>query len=84
MDWIQNIPSEFFSWWWAAWLAIGFGVPEALALARKKTGDTLSEHVWRVAGIKGFKIKRFVKWRRLALLTLLAWLAGHFLGGGYF
>jgi hypothetical protein len=48
----------------------------------KQPGDTLSEHVWDWASIKG----KGGGWRlrRVGLLMFLAWLVAHFLTGGEF
>lgn len=66
---------------WLIWLVM-FGVIEWAALANKKAGDTLSEHVWRWFSIgwvgKGWRLRRF------SLLAFLAWLVAHFLTGGRF
>ncbi len=35
------------SWYWAAWLIVAFGVPEALALITKHYEWTLSDTIWR-------------------------------------
>lgn len=66
---------------WLIWLAM-FGAIEGAALANKRTGDTLSEHVW-----EWFSMKEKAKgWRarRFSLLAFLAWLVAHFLTGGQF
>lgn len=61
---------------WVIWLAM-FGAIEGSALLNKKRGDTLTEHVRKWAAVgnkpKGWRLRRFT------LLTLLAWMAGHFL-----
>ena len=70
-------------WWtigWLAWLA-AFAAIEGPAVFNKTPGDTLSEHVWQWFAIKT-KPKGY-KQRRLALLLFLAWLATHFLSGGW-
>jgi hypothetical protein len=66
---------------WLVWL-LQFAVIEGFALANKQPGDTLSEHVWAWASIKG----KAAGWRlrRLGLLVVLAWLVAHFLTGGEF
>ena len=65
---------------WVLWLAT-FVVIEGFALANKKRGDTLSEHVWKWFSIKG-KSKGF-KFRRVVLLVLMTWLTVHFVTGGF-
>lgn len=66
---------------WLIWLGM-FGVVEGAALANKKPGDTLSEHVWKWFSIQdkggGWRLRRF------GLLSFLAWLVAHFLTGGKF
>lgn len=65
-----------FSALWLIWLAL-FGAIEGAAIADKRPGDTLTEHVRRWASIdrksRGWRIRRF------ALLAFLAWLIAHFL-----
>lgn len=65
---------------WLIWLAL-FGAIEGAAIANKKPGDTLSEHVWRWFSIsdkgKGWRA------RRVTLLAFLVWLIAHFLTGGW-
>lgn len=65
---------------WIAWFGF-FLVIEGLALKDRRTGDTLSEHIWRWASIK----TKGPGWRarRCMLLAFLAWLVAHFLTGGW-
>lgn len=77
---------DIFSWLWLGWIA-AFGVIEGLALARKKEGGTLSEHVWKWFGIgeagEGRPEPTTWVWiRRVTLGGFLAWLSIHFLTGG--
>lgn len=65
-----------YTWGWIAWL-LAFAVLEGAALARRKPGDTLSEHVWAWFCIKGGG--RFALARRVTLAAFLGWLAWHFL-----
>jgi hypothetical protein len=71
------------SGWTVAWMFwIGFFfVIEGPAIANKQPGDTLSEHVWKWFAIRD----KSPQWRvrRLALLSGIAWLATHFLSGGW-
>lgn len=69
-----------YTWLWIGWI-VAFLVIEGLALTNKEPGDTLSEHVWKWAAVRGQG--RAVKLRRFILLTLLAWLIVHFLTGGW-
>jgi len=62
------------TWIWIAWGGI-FAVTEGIALRNKKTGDTLSEHVWKWFKVKE-QPKRFTA-GRFALLAGLVWLTGH-------
>lgn len=67
--------------WTIAWLAwgAGFVVIEALAIARKAPGDTLSEHLrdWFATRNK----PRHWRLRRLALAVFFVWFIAHlFLG----
>lgn len=70
-------------WWtvgWLVWIGMFFAI-EVPAIRNKTVGDTLSEHVWKWFGIKD-KPSGY-KWRRLSLVTFLAWLVIHFLTGGW-
>ena len=58
---------------WALWVAF-FAVLEGIALARRAPGDTLSEHVWRLFGIRPV-------W--FAALGAFVWLGLHFFGFGF-
>jgi len=72
---------DLFTIGWIVWLLM-FGAIEGAALANKRKGDTLSEHVWQYFSIKhkgkGWRLRRF------SLLAFLAWLVVHFLTGGAF
>ena len=60
-----------FTWAWGLWIGL-FLVIEGLALANRRKGDTLSEHVWWARGRAKWPV-------RLGIGGLLAWLAYHFL-----
>lgn len=68
-------------WAWPAWIAVTslwFLAMELPALASKREGDTLSEHVWawlRVASPK--RSTPLTLAGRGALVAFLLWLAGH-------
>lgn len=66
-----------FSWAWVGWLGL-FAVIEGAALFNKKSGDTLSENVWR-----WFRVKAPSSTTRTIRMTLLGaflgWLTIHFL-----
>jgi hypothetical protein len=66
---------------WVLWIA-AFGALEGPALLNQTKGDTLSEHVWTWFAVTD--TSHATRWRRLALLTFLAWLVVHLLGGGRF
>lgn len=64
---------------WLLWGAM-FVAIEWPAIANKRKGGTLSEHVWRWGSVKDKG-----KWwriRRLVLIVFLVWLTLHFLTGG--
>lgn len=72
----------------AAWLVWGlaFLVIEGFALARKKRGDTLSEHVWSWFQLRGRKDGKR-PWQiivRILFMAFWCWLTVHFLFGGSF
>lgn len=69
------------TWFWLLWLG-SLVVAEVVAALNTTQGDSLSEHVWSWASMKGKgKLWRV---RRLALLGTLTWLAAHLLTGGEF
>lgn len=65
---------------WVGWL-VTFPVIEGLAIYDKRTGDTLSEHMWDWASIK--RKKRWWRARRMALILFAIWLAIHMATGGF-
>ncbi len=66
---------------WLGWIA-AFFVIEGTALARHRPQDTLSDHVWAWFDIPQHPAPAGnVRFRRIALVGFLAWLAGHFLTG---
>jgi len=69
-----------FTYWWAI-LGAAFLVLEGVAIRNDKRGDTLSEHVWKFLGVKGYKIPSFPWLRRGALAGLFVWLIPHFFLG---
>ena len=82
-DWI---PDAAFTWYWALWIVVGFGIPEVVAIVRKQRGDTFSEKTWRWFSLHGSK-GNLTKWgavRRFAFLSFWAWLTMHFITGGSF
>lgn len=77
----QAVPEAY----WVAWLLLGFGIPEVIALFTKKEGDTLSENVrkWFATDEAGRQATtQLGKVRRITLVTGLAWLVLHWLNTG--
>mgnify|MGYP003296186850 CR=1 FL=1 len=70
---------------WLLWIA-WFFLEEGIGLFRKESGSTLSEHVWAWFSISARSEvpSTWVRIRRIALLSFLAWLTVHFLTGGTF
>lgn len=75
-----------FTAYWAGWLVLGFGIPEALAIhLDKKKKDrakrTLSSNTRWATGydsITGQQVDvRFGRLRRLAFIVFMAWFADH-------
>ena len=66
-----------YTWLWAIW-GLFFVAIEGAALMNKEHGDTLSEHVWKFIGKKGYSLPSGYKWRRGALGVFLLWLVAHF------
>ncbi len=74
---------DIFTHAWLIWLAF-FALVEGIALANKKQGDTLSEHVWRwFAVLRKGQPDGWTRFRRFALLSFVTWLAAHFITGGW-
>ena len=70
-----------YTWAWVLWL-LAFGVIEWKAINNKSSGDTLSEHVWKLIGTKADK-KSAAHWTfRAGLVAFLAWLIPHFFTAG--
>ena len=70
---------DVYAWIWAVLLTAG-GVIELRALQRDKSGDTLSESVWRWFSVK--EKGPYWRLRRSVLLLGLVWLLVHFMSGG--
>lgn len=60
---------------WLIWIAQFFAI-EGAAIFNKKSGDTLSEHMWKWFSIRD-KSKGW-KARRASMFFFLAWLCAHF------
>ena len=65
---------------WIIWGALFFAI-EGPALANKKYGDTLSEHIWKWIGKKGYQKPVGYKWRRASLALFFVWLIAHLFTG---
>ena len=65
---------------WIIW-GLFFLAIEGAAIANKQSGDTLSEHVWKWIGKKGYEKPSGYKWRRAVLGFFLLWLIIHFFTG---
>jgi hypothetical protein len=70
------VTNALFTAGWLAWI-VGFAVLEGAALRRRRTGDTLSEHVWRWFAVLGPRSSVRTWAGRLALLAGGVWLTGH-------
>jgi len=66
---------------WVAWGA-AFAVIEGKALADNRRNDTLSEHVWQIFAVRD-RNAPYGQLRRAILVMGMAWLAGHFITGGW-
>ncbi|MFC8095362.1 hypothetical protein [Streptomyces sp. NPDC057301] len=64
---------------WLVWLAV-FVVLETVALLNGTPDDTLSEHIWRWAGLHASGVWAAI--RRAILAGALGWLVVHFLSAG--
>lgn len=76
------------SWWLLAWVVWGvyFCVVEGLALANRRDGDTLSEHVWAFVGARrssaaGRPVTGWTRVRRFAVGLFMCALGVHFIIG---
>lgn len=69
---------------WLLW-GLMFAVVEGAAIIDKRSGDTLSEHVWKwfAVRVSAGSTPKARGLRRLALLSFMAWLSTHFLTGGW-
>lgn len=67
------------TWYWIAWLILGFGVPEGVALGTGRPQNTLSDTVWRVFQVHSGDARPW-HWTfaHLLLACFLLWLTGHF------
>ena len=65
------------------WAAIGIvgGITELVAILNRRDGDTLSEHVWRIARVDDPRPTPLVWTIRGLIAAVCIWLAGHFAMG---
>jgi len=85
--WVKE--NSKYTWAWILWV-VAFGVIEYKAIKDKKKGDTLSEHVWKLAKIKkkpGVFEGEKTAWQawlfRGALGGLFVWLIPHLFGWAF-
>lgn len=64
-------------WYWLCWLILGFGIPEAVALARKQYQDTLSETVWHWCDVTPGSTLAHWTFLHIFLAALMIWLSVH-------
>lgn len=64
----------------AIWIILGLigGATEIAALRNRREGDTLSEHVWRIARVDDPRPTPLVWAIRAVIALVMIWLAGHF------
>lgn len=72
--------NDAYTWAWGIW-ALMFVAIEGQAILDKRHGDTLSEHIWKWIGKKGYEKPKWYKARRGALGAFLLWLVAHLLTG---
>jgi hypothetical protein len=65
---------------WIGW-GVLFLVIEGIALKRTAPGDTLSETIWRWAGVRGYKVNKLIHVRRIILALFMVELTIHFSSG---
>lgn len=67
------------TFYWLAWLILGFGVPEAVGLASGHPQWTLSDTVWQIFQVHPGDPRPW-HWRfaHFVLAAFMVWLAGHF------
>jgi hypothetical protein len=64
-------------WYWAAWILLGFGVPEGYALITKHYEWTLSDTTWRWFDVLPGQTIWQWKAAHLLLLFFMLWLSLH-------
>lgn len=65
------------AWYWAAWLLLGFGIPEGYALASKRPRNTLSDTVWHWFDVTPGPTPVYARLGTYILAAFLVWLLGH-------
>jgi hypothetical protein len=71
---------SWYTWAWLLWLAWFLAV-EGVALANKRDGDTLSEHVWKWFHVRDPRPTWLVVVGRIVLGLFLLWLCLHLVFG---
>ena len=66
------------NWYWAAWLLLGFAVPEGIALGTRHPENTFSDFIWRVFDVLPGQTPLQWKAVHFLLLAFMVWLFGHF------
>lgn len=71
----------FMQWYWLCWIALGFCVPEFIAIATKQYGNTLSDTVWNWFGV--YTGQPVWDWSALHIFLALfmIWLFAHIVFG---
>lgn len=69
------------NWYWFLWLAVGFGIPEGIAIARHRTEDTLSGTVWHWCDVAPGNTLAHWSALHLFLAFILLWLFLHLVFG---
>lgn len=65
------------AWYWAAWLLLGFGVPEGIALFTKHDKNTLSDTVWHWFDITPGPTPLYTRLGFFVVIVVTVWLCGH-------
>lgn len=72
------VPPDFWKIYWIAWLVVGFGVFEFVAVSQGIRGATFSEFVWWIIG-SGDSEREWYRWAARGLLVLFfIWIVPHF------
>lgn len=68
-------------WYWAAFLVLGFCVPEAIAFIRRRPQDTLSETVWHWCKVTPGSTVTSWTFVHIFVALFMVWLFGHIIFG---